>query len=57
MKPTKAQLEKIREYQAAGFREVESTAKGVVLVRARGDVMTAIRIQKNGKAVREVAHV
>lgn len=57
MNPTKAQLETIARYKALGFTEVECTHKCVTMQYARGQVTKVVRIQKNGKAVREVAHV
>ena len=49
---TKQQDERIREYRALGFTEIESTARFVRMQRRD----RIVRIMRNGKVEREVAN-
>lgn len=50
MTTTKKQLETAAKYKAMGWHELEATSKCITLEK-HGSI---VRVQKNGKAVREV---
>lgn len=53
MTTTKKQLETAAKYKAMGWHELEASSRGIVLEK-HGSI---VRVQKNGKTVKEVVRV